>query len=100
MPKRVDANQAEIVADLRKVGASVLLLHEVGFGCPDLLVGFRGVNYLIEIKSEDGMLNRAQIVFHSCWRGQVAVARTSEEALRIIGAVTQREDDLYSLGLV
>ena len=85
MPKRVDANQAEIVADLRKCGAWVLLLHEVGFGCPDILVGFRGVNYLIEIKSPDGKLNIRQIDWHRSWPGQVAVARTSEEALHTIG---------------
>ena len=89
MPKRVDANQAEIVADLRKVGASVLLLHEVGHGCPDLLVGFRGVNYLIEIKSSVfAVLNPVQREWHnSLWRGQVAIALTSEEALRIIGVI-------------
>ena len=87
MPKRVDANQAEIVADLRKVGASVLLLHEVGSGCPDILVGFRGTNYLIEIKTKTGMLTFPQWELHHDWRGQVAIARTSEEALCIIRAI-------------
>ena len=85
MPKRVDANQAEIVADLRKVGATVQHLHEVGDGCPDILVGFRGVNYLIEIKTLGGPLRRSQVEWHTLWRGQAAVAHTSEEALRIIG---------------
>ena len=87
MPKRVDSNQPEIVADLRKVGATVLLLHEVGHGCPDILVGFRGVNYLIEIKSSVfAVLNPVQLEWHnSLWRGQVAVVCTSEEALHIIG---------------
>ena len=94
MPKRVDANQPEIVADLRKVGASVLLLHEVGEGCPDICVGFRGMNYLIEIKTEQGMLNPVQLDWHRNWQGQRAIARTSEEALRIIGAITQREKTL------
>ena len=87
MPKRVDANQTEIVADLRKVGATVQHLHGVGAGCPDLLVGFRGVNYLIEIKTLGGPLRRSQVEWHDLWRGQVAVARTSEDALRIIGVI-------------
>ena len=89
MPKRVDANQSEIVADLRKCGASVLLLHEVGKGCPDILVGFRGRNYLIEIKIKMPgiMLNPLQRDWHRLWQGRVAIARTSEEALRIIGAI-------------
>lgn len=48
MPKSVDANQPEIVAALHAVGATVQHLHEVGHGCPDILVGFRGKNYLID----------------------------------------------------
>ncbi|MCK5307191.1 MAG: hypothetical protein KAJ73_01135 [Zetaproteobacteria bacterium] len=87
MPKRVDSNQAQVVADLRKCGASVLLLHEVGHGCPDILVGFRGVNYLIEIKHGDGKLNPGQIVWHTLWRGQVTTAFNAEEAMRIIGVL-------------
>ena len=87
MPKRVDSNQSEIVADLEKVGASVWSLHEVGRGCPDIVVGFRGDNYLIEIKALDGRLNPRQRDWHVCWRGQVSIARTSEEALRIIGVI-------------
>lgn len=54
MPKRVDANQRSIVADLRAIGATVEDLHEVGDGCPDIAVGFRGQNYLFEIKTESG----------------------------------------------
>lgn len=88
MPKSTDANQSEIVADLRKAGASVVSLHEVGRGCPDLLVGFRDKNFIIEVKTEYGRLNALQAEWHVTWRGRVDVARTSEEALRIIGAIT------------
>lgn len=87
---KVDANQAEIVAALRKVGATVEPLHRVGGGCPDLAVGFRGANYLIEVK--DGgkapsarKLNPAQIEWHGSWRGAVAVASNVDDALAIIG---------------
>lgn len=83
--KRVDANQAEIVADLRAIGASVQHLHEVGHGCPDLLVGFRGENYLFEIKSLGGRLTLEQRCWHDLWRGQLAVIRSIEEALAIMG---------------
>jgi len=94
MPKSTDANQSIIVADLRKAGATVCDLHEVGYGCPDILVGFRGANFLIEIKSDIGTLNQLQHDFFVKWRGQVRLARTSEEALRIIGAITDvRCDD-------
>jgi len=84
-PKRVDANQAEIVADLRAIGATVQHLHEVGQGCPDLLVGFRDCNYLFEIKTEGGLLASKQRDWHDAWRGQVAVIRSVEDALAIMG---------------
>ncbi len=46
----VDRNQPEIVAALRAAGATVEYLHAVGGGCPDLLVGYRGANYVLEVK--------------------------------------------------
>jgi len=88
----VDANQSEIVAALRRVGASVVDLSSVGAGCPDVLCGYRGVNYAVEIKDGDKFksqrkLTPAQVQFHAAWRGQVCVVETVDEALRAIGAV-------------
>lgn len=82
---RVDTNQAEIVAALREVGASVQPLHQVGGGCPDLLCGIAGHNVLIEVKSDDGMLTPEQVVWHTSWAGQVAVCRSIDEALIAVG---------------
>lgn len=81
MAKRVDANQREIVAALRAIGCTVQDLHEVGRGCPDLLIGFKGVNYLAEVKSEHGMMTGDEEAWHWEWMGQVAVIRTIEEAI-------------------
>jgi len=88
----VDANQSEIVAALRAVGGSVVDLSSVGAGCPDVLCGYRGVNYAVEIKDGDKFksqrkLTPAQSLFHACWRGQICVVETVDEALRAIGAV-------------
>ena len=47
---KVDGNQAEIVSALRQVGAEVQSLASVGQGVPDLLVGFRSRNFLLECK--------------------------------------------------
>ncbi len=87
---RTDANQTEIVTGLRGVGATVEPLHAVGGGCPDLLVGFRGVNYLIEVKDGNKppskrTLTPDQVEWHGGWKGQVAVANNLDEALAIIG---------------
>jgi hypothetical protein len=88
---KTDANQKEIVKFLRMAGAVVQPLHAVGSGCPDLLVGFRGANHLLEVK--DGKkppsaqeLTADQKEWHSAWRGQVAIVNSVDDALRAIGA--------------
>lgn len=89
---KVDRNQAEIVAALRAVGATVQPLHTVGAGCPDLLVGFRGRNILIEVKDwkagkADRELNAVQKDWHAGWKGQVAKVEDVDAALAVIGAI-------------
>lgn len=83
--KRTDANQKEIVKTFRDMGASVLILSMVGKGCPDILVGYRGVNYLVEIK--DGAkapsakkLTPAEQDFFFGWGGQVCIIESVSEA--------------------
>lgn len=86
---KVDANQAEIVEALRKVGCSVQLLHMVGKGCPDLLVGWQGMNVMLELK--DGSkppsarkLTPDQEKWHDSWRGQVTIVCSVDEAVRAV----------------
>jgi hypothetical protein len=82
---RVDSNQSEVTKALRKIGASVQLLHSVGKGCPDMLVGYKGVNILLEIKrDETKKLTPDQVIWHHNWRGQVATVATSEEAYNAV----------------
>lgn len=83
--RRVDANQAEIVAALRKAGCTVQHLHTIGSGCPDLLVGYNAENWLLEIKAPGGTLTPDEREWWMKWNGQVAVARSAEDALQIIG---------------
>ena len=90
--RRVDANQAAIVEALRDAGCTVQDLHEVGDGCPDLLVGFTDCqgeprNYLLEVKSKRGKLTGNQPKWHRNWRGQKAVVRSPLEALEALGLV-------------
>lgn len=80
-----DRNEADIIQALVAVGATVAQVSEGGL--PDLLVGFRGHNYLIEVKAERGKLTPEQFDFFERWRGHCDVARTVEDALRIIGAI-------------
>jgi hypothetical protein len=80
-------NQAEIIKSLREVGAEVTDLSRFGQGFPDLCVGFRGVNYLLEVKTEHGKLTDAEVEWFHNWKGQAAVVRNVAEALWEIGAV-------------
>jgi len=86
---RVDANQSKIVAALRKIGCSVLHLHTLGDGAPDLAIGYRGRNLLLELK--DGKkapsarkLTPDEEIFHRDWRGQVATVESVEEAIKFV----------------
>lgn len=87
---KVDINQAKLVADLRTIpGCKVTHLHSVGMGCPDILVGYRGVNYLLEVKSEwakkGSELTEMQQRWHEGWPGQVAVVWSFSDACEVIG---------------
>ena len=87
---RIDQNQPAIVQALRQAGASVQSLAAVGKGCPDLLVGYEGENYLLEIKNpdvpiKDRELTQDQVKWHSGWNGIINVIETPEQALKLIG---------------
>lgn len=89
MPKRVDENQRQIVGVLRSIGASVQVLSDVGKGFPDLVVGFRGVNYLVEVKNgkrpKSGQkLTPKEQVFFDNWNGQVCIVTCSDEAINLL----------------
>lgn len=85
---RVDGNQAAIVQRFRECGASVLHLHAVGENAPDLLIGTKGVNVLVELKTPTGKLRDGQKAFISEWRGaDVWVIRSPDEAQRLVNEV-------------
>jgi hypothetical protein len=86
---RIDANQEAIVTALRALGCSVQSLAACGSGVPDLLVGTRDRNCLLEVK--DGTkppaarkLTPAQEAWHKAWRGKVAIVTTPLEALQAV----------------
>lgn len=84
---KVDANQAEIVKALRKCGISVQSTASMGKGFPDLVAGKGALTWLIEVKSEKGKLTQDQVEFISAWRGKVHIARSVDDALRIVGVM-------------
>ena len=86
--KRVDSNQVEIVKELRRLGMEVEHLHSVGKGCPDILVGWKGKNCLLEIKrDEKAKLTPDQVLWHHSWKGQVAVVTNVIDAIKAVKEV-------------
>lgn len=84
--KRVDINQKAIVEQLRSMGVSVFHLHEVGKGCPDLLVGMNDVTYLVEIKKDaKATFTPQQIEFQGNWKGSPVIRiNNTEEAIAFV----------------
>jgi hypothetical protein len=78
--KKRDSNEASIVNILRTFGATVIRSDAV-----DLIVGFRGKNYLLEVKTKTGVLKPSQIHLRDFWAGKYDIVRNEHEALRAIG---------------
>ena len=84
--KRVDCNQKDIVHALRTFGATVVDLSGVGKGCPDLLIGFKGKTYLIEVKKDSkAKFTPQQLQFNELWTGGIiARIESIDEALALL----------------
>jgi hypothetical protein len=91
--RRTDGNQQIIVRGLRRVpGCSVFDASRIGAGFPDLVVGYGGKNYLIEIKNPKQAPSRRRLraeqsQFGLSWRGQYSVAETLDDCLSILGVI-------------
>jgi hypothetical protein len=83
MPKRVDQNQVLIVETFRKLGGRVQDIHDIGFGCPDLLVSCQNSRntFVVEVKSEDGKQNMYELKWERSWFGHYYIIRTPEQAI-------------------
>ena len=79
---KVDDTQPEIVKALRKIGAAVEYIKKP----LDLLVCFRGVTALMEVKNRDGKdeLTKDQIEFIARWPGKIHIVYTPQEAVRAL----------------
>jgi hypothetical protein len=88
-PRFKDANHPTLRDDWRKLGGSWLDIVPLEGGEPDALVGWRGVDQLIEIKRPDGTagqrrLRANQVEWHRAWRGRpVARVETLADIVRL-----------------
>lgn len=86
---KADNNQPEIVKIFRDLGCSVQHLHTIGKGCPDVLIGKDGQNFLIEIKNGSKHLSQKKLTkdeaeWHQKWRGQVCIIESIDCAIEFI----------------
>jgi Holliday junction resolvase len=71
---KVDAHQAELIADLRRFGFTVANYSGAGEDLPDLAIGRQGVTALLEVKTPRGLndayrISVGQQLFAQNWRG-------------------------------
>lgn len=93
--RRVDSNHGEIAAAATAIGAMVVDLSRAGDGIPDLLIGWRGLWLLVEVK--DGRkppsaraLTPDQVEFHADaeFRGLPCyIVESVDRLLEILGGV-------------
>ncbi len=86
---KTDANAKEIDSALTGIGCSLAKTDGSGKGFPDRVVGFEGVNILLEYKDGNKppskrKLNDYQERWHGNWKGQVAVVMNPNEAVQIV----------------
>lgn len=86
-----DSNQKKVIKMLRCIpGVTVKVTSSLGDGFGDFLVGYRKVNYLIELKNDAMIKSKRRLTkdeekFHSEWTGQIDVCETFEDCLSVIG---------------
>lgn len=86
---RVDANQAEIVQAVRKIGGEVTMMHQLGKGVADLLVSWRQAWYVFECKAGPReKLTPDQIGWIGRQRAAVVIITSPDEAVRFLQAVS------------
>jgi hypothetical protein len=89
---RPDANHGDVVSSYEQLFCSVVDLHAVGFGCPDLMIGCSGLTELAEVKTEEGDLLPSQITFQKSWRGsKVVIIRTQEDVIAHVTRMRQKQ---------
>ena len=86
---RTDKNHKEIADHFRFLGASVQPTHTIGKGFPDMVVGYMGHNYLIEVKDENKCPSKQKLTEHEQrffdnWQGRVHVVKNLQDVRRLI----------------
>ena len=75
-----DGNLDATVKALEGIGGKCAKINGAD-GLPDIIVGWRGLNILIEVKNGIKPLRKAQEDFSAAWPGQVCISYSPEMAV-------------------
>jgi hypothetical protein len=92
-----DSNHETIAQALQYHGCMVADLAEAGGGVPDLLVGYRGILFLVEVKSPVGVLSPKQRAFFDTWIEYPALVLRSVDDVRHVMEVLRDAYDLTAI---
>lgn len=86
---KTDANQQVIVGFLRKAGCSVAITSAAHDGFPDIVIGYKGVTVLAEIKDSakppsKRRLTPKQVEFHNEFTGAITILESIEHAAALL----------------
>lgn len=83
---RTDGNHTAVMDALRAAAMKPVSTAALGKGFPDIVVGFRGVNVMLEVKDGDKppsarALSADEREFHDTWPGQIIVINSPQDAV-------------------
>lgn len=90
MIRKTDANQKDIMDKLRLIPhLSVFSTHIIGKGFPDIIIGYKGKNYMVEIKDgakwkSQQKLTTDELLFHMKWKGQICTCNSFEQVWELL----------------
>ena len=87
-----DSLRAKLIAAFDAAGATVVSLADIGGGCPDLLVGYRGRTALCETQAPgaDAKLEADRLVWYESWRGgTVIVVQSPADVAQVLRSLTE-----------
>jgi hypothetical protein len=90
-PRRIDANQPEIVEAFRQLGCEVAITSNLGHGFPDLIVGKPKRQKVVLVEVKDGSkppsarkLTPDEQKFRDAWAGSYAVVETIPDVVNVV----------------
>ena len=96
---RIDANHKEIVEAFRALGATVENTQAMHGGFPDIVVGYAGINVLVEIKDGEKSASKQkltpdQVIWHGNWRGYAVIVNCVDDVQHLINQIREWSNTL------